>query len=161
MAQPIVLCAEIMPVTAAIPLSSAVPDWRQALVSHLRSLGDRSRLSRFRTMVSDFWISRYAEKIEPIEVLCIREKGEVVGVAELHQMNDSMIEVALSVSDCEQGHGLGRVLMDEAVACARDLGAREVILGFSYDNNALRRLTLRHNARLEREGSEVEAHIAV
>lgn len=150
-----------MPATAAIPLSSAVPDWRQALVSHLRSLGERSRLSRFRTMASDFWIDAYAEKIEPVEVLCIRDAGRIVGVAELHEMGGDMIEVALSVSDCEQGHGLGRVLMDEAVACARRLGAHEVILGFSYDNNALRRLTLRHNARLEREGSEVEAHIQV
>lgn len=146
---------------AAIPLSSAVPDWREALISHLKGLGERSRLSRFRTMATDFWIGRYGKNIAPVEVLCIREKGQVIGVAELHQIAPEVIEVALSVSDCEQGHGLGRVLMDAAVACARRLGAHEVVLGFSYDNNALRRLTLRHGARLEREGSEVEAHISV
>jgi hypothetical protein len=70
---------------------------------------------RFIAEPSEAVLDRVAEQADPELVLEIGRDGAIRGVLEAYELRHGRAQIALSVEDASQGHGLGHTLFDEGL----------------------------------------------
>ena len=87
---------------------------------------------------------RFAHGLGVVAVLSERgpRDGELIGHACLPLVELGLAEIAFAVGDEFQGQGIGRLLLDAAIAAAREAGVTRVVASMFVDNPAIHRLLL-------------------
>lgn len=126
---------------------------------HLLRLGSEDRRDRFNGTASDAFLENYATRSfrEGATVVGYVEGGQVLGAAELHERPDldpPTAEIAFSVEKALQHRGLGSELFRRLIAHARALGYTQLRVTTHPQNEAMRSLARKFNARLSFEEGE-------
>lgn len=87
---------------------------------------------------------RFAHGLGVVAVLRERgpRDGELIGHACLPLVELGLAEIAFAVGDEFQGQGIGRMLLEAAIAAAREAGVTRVVASMFVDNPAIHRLLL-------------------
>jgi acetyltransferase len=142
--------------------------------SYVRALSRESRRNRFLGAVNELSpaeLKRLSDLDRVGSAMLITElqiDGEHLMIGEArYAMTGDTCEVALSVSDSWQRHGIGSALLEILERCACDLKAREIVADAFQSNEAVKRLTTKFgfairpvvgDARLARMVKTVRPH---
>ena len=137
------------------------PVERDKLRDHLLRLGPSSRAMRFGHSVSDRFIEDYCRGFDGLGTIVY---GALIAdvlraAAELHldaRPWPRAAEAAFSVEDRWQDSGLGTALMSRAIVAARNRGVAKLHMICLSDNLRMRRIAMKHRARLTLTGGEID-----
>lgn len=126
---------------------------------HLLRLDSKDRRDRFNGAATDAFLESYAVGSfqQGATVVGYVEDGRVLGAAELHERPDldpPTAEIAFSVERELQHRGLGSELFRRLIAHARSLGYTHLRVTTHPQNEAMRALARKFNARLSFEEGE-------
>lgn len=126
---------------------------------HLLRLDAESRRDRFNGPSSDAFVGAYAERAfrDGTTVIGYVEGDDVLGAAELHEIGgegEPVGEIAFSVERALQHRGIGSRLFQRLIWHAHALGYTRLRVTTHPQNQAMKRLASRFNARLRFEGGE-------
>lgn len=130
-----------------------------AFREHLIRLDGQSRRDRFNGVADDVFVASYAARSfsQGATVIGYVEDGEVRGAAELHERPDldpATGEIAFSVEKDLQHKGLGSALFQRLIGHALALGYVNLRVTTHPQNEAMKRLARKFNARLTFEDGE-------
>ena len=131
---------------------------------HLLELDPASRRDRFNGITDDAFVSRYSSRCfhDGTTVIGFVVDGKVRGAAELHErpdLPDPTGEIAFSVDKDFQFHGVGAKLFKRLVESARGYGYERLIVTTHPNNEAMKSLARRFNAKLTFEEGETVGRI--
>ncbi|MGQ2906820.1 MAG: GNAT family N-acetyltransferase [Aliihoeflea sp.] len=134
---------------------SDLPKFRE----HLLRLDVESRRDRFNGPSNDAFVAAYADRAfrAGTTVIGYVEGDEVLGAAELHEIEgegEPTGEIAFSVEQVLQHRGIGSKLFQRLIWHAHALGYTQLRVTTHPQNQAMKRLASRFNARLRFEGGE-------
>jgi GNAT superfamily N-acetyltransferase len=137
------------------------------VLAHLLALNPQDRQLRFGYLVSDEGIRHYAELLD-------YERDHVLGVfnrslklvALVHlafgaagRVPGGAAEFGISVLPRQRGQGLGALLFDHAVTCARNRNVGTLLIHLARDNAPMLAIVRRAGAQVSFEGSDVLAQL--
>jgi RimJ/RimL family protein N-acetyltransferase len=131
---------------------------------HLLRLDAESRRDRFNGVTDDIFVASYAARCfsEGATVIGYVENGEVRGAAELHERADldpPTAEIAFSVEDQLQHKGIGSQLFRRLIGHALALGYEGLRVTTHPNNQAMKALARKFDARLTFEDGETVGSI--
>ncbi|GHC75760.1 GNAT family N-acetyltransferase [Limoniibacter endophyticus] len=131
---------------------------------HLLRLDPATRHDRFNGYVNDAFLIAYAERCfkEGATVIGLIHDGRVLGAAELHEIANASVatgEAAFSVEPEVQGQGIGSQLFQRVLAHAYSLGYEQLVITTHSNNEAMKKLARKFNARLRFEDGETVGRI--
>jgi GNAT superfamily N-acetyltransferase len=135
--------------------------WR--LRAHLKSLSAEDRRLRFGATLNDAAVDRYVDLIDfdTDAVLAVATpEGAPLAVAHVAPVGEGA-ELGLSVLDGQRQRGMGGALFERASAWARARGLHRVFMHCLRENRVILALARRHGMRLEFEGAESTAVLAL
>jgi GNAT superfamily N-acetyltransferase len=154
------------PPVIVVPIRSLGPSHRERIAVHLMALDVDDRYLRFGYAASDEQIGRYVASLDfdRDDIFGIyNRKLELIAVAHLAYSADpdmtTCAEFGVSVLKKARGRGFGQRLFDRAVIHARNEGVEMLFIHALSENHAMLRIALKAGARLERAGSETQAHL--
>lgn len=126
---------------------------------HLLRLDRESRRDRFNGPTSDVFVSAYAERSfrDGTTVVGYVEEDRVLGAAELHEVpgeGEPTGEIAFSVEHELQHRGIGSRLFLRLIGHAHALGYTRLRVTTHPQNQAMKRLASKFDARLRFEAGE-------
>jgi GNAT superfamily N-acetyltransferase len=126
---------------------------------HLLELDPASRRDRFNGVTDDAFLSRYSSRCfhDGTTVVGYVVDGKVRGAAELHErpdLTEPTGEIAFSVDKDFQFQGVGAALFKRLVESARGYGYERLIVTTHPNNEAMKSLARRFNAKLTFEEGE-------
>jgi RimJ/RimL family protein N-acetyltransferase len=149
-----------------VPIRSLGPSHRARIAAHLKALDPEDRYLRFGYSARDEQIDRYVGQIDfdRDDVLGIyNRKLELIAVAHLAFSDDpehaDCAEFGVSVLKKARGKGFGARLFERAVIHARNEGVDMLFIHALSENRAMLHIAQKAGAKLERSGSETEAHL--
>lgn len=133
-----------------VRLSILGKDDLHLLCAHLRGLESTARHDRFNATLDDEGIDDYAQRcLQPGTLVIAAEfAGHVIGVAELHPVNLTAAEAALSVNAEWRAQGVGSALMALITEAAWSRGLSWLRITTNADNIAMQKLTEKFGAEL-------------
>jgi RimJ/RimL family protein N-acetyltransferase len=131
---------------------------------HLLRLGKESRRMRFAHSVSNAFIEEYARRLGQYGSLVYGYliDGRVRGAAELRRLGDTWgdeAEVAFSVEEAHQGHGVGTDLMGRVLRAARNRNIHRLYMSCLADNAKMQAIARKNGALLRYESGDVVGEI--
>lgn len=134
---------------------SDLPRFRE----HLLRLDVGSRRDRFNGLTDDAFVTAYATRCfhDGTTVIGYVEDDRVLGAAELHErpgLSAPTGEIAFSVERQLQHRGIGGRLFDRLIAHAHALGYSRLLVTTHPQNEAMKALARRFNAKLSFEAGE-------
>lgn len=151
-----------------VPIRTLSPRYKPRMVRHLLALPAQDRYLRFGYVATDEQIARYVGGLdfERDEILGVfNRRLELVAMAHLAYTLDpqwaSCAEFGVSVSAHQRGKGLGSRLFGHAVVHARNQGVRLLFIHALSENVAMLKIARQAGARVQRDGSESEAYLAL
>jgi RimJ/RimL family protein N-acetyltransferase len=134
---------------------SDLPRFRE----HLLRLDLESRRDRFNGPSNDAFVAAYAERAfrAGTTVIGYVENDVVLGAAELHEIEGEGAptgEIAFSVEKVLQHRGIGSKLFQRLIWHAHALGYTQLRVTTHPQNQAMKKLASKFNARLRFEGGE-------
>ena len=151
-----------------IPIRTLAARHRPRILAHLLSLGERDRYLRFGYSASDEHILKYVAQLnfERDELFGIfNRKLELIAMAHLAFSVDpsfkSCAEFGVSVAKGARARGYGSQLFNRAVMHARNEGVNQLFIHALSENTAMLKIARKAGARIERDGSESEAHLVL
>lgn len=154
-----------------VPVRSLTSRHRDRIAAHLLALDEHDRYLRFGFTASDAQINHYADSIDfdRDEVFGIfNRRLELIAMAHLAyaaapQLSGkaAMAEFGVSVLRKARGRGMGARLFDHAVLHARNRHIETLFIHALSENTAMLKIARNAGARVEREGSEAEAWLAL
>lgn len=151
---------------AVVPIRSLGPRHRDRIATHLLTLDAGDRYLRFGYSATDEQVRRYVEQLdfEHDDIFGIyNRKLELIAMAHLAFSRDPeasrCAEFGVSVLAKARGRGYGRRLFERAVIHARNEGVDMLFIHALSENKAMLKIARNAGARLERFGSETEAHL--
>lgn len=140
------------------------PAERGRIRDHLLRLAPEDRALRFCHATKDEFISSYCEHIDwsRASVLGFFVAGEVRGIAELVRLDDPWppaAELALSVEEPYQDHGIGSALMRHSLVVAQNRLIGTVYLIFLLENRKMLHIARKVAAKLAIREGQVEGEI--
>ncbi|MGU3496819.1 N-acetyltransferase family protein [Xanthobacteraceae bacterium A53D] len=136
----------------------------QIFREHLLRLDPETRRSRFGSAVSDDFIAHYCERVFRSGAVlhgCFVD-GVLRAAAELYPFSEFMAsegEAAFSVEMGFQNLGLGTLLMDRTVLCARNRGIRTLHMNCLARNRRMQQIARKFDADLTVHSDEVVARL--
>lgn len=126
---------------------------------HLLELDTASRRDRFNGLPNDSFVSRYSSRCfhDGTTVIGFVVDGKVRGAAELHERPDlpePTGEIAFSVDKEFQFQGVGAALFKRLIESARGYGYERLIVTTHPNNEAMKSLAKRFDAKLTFEEGE-------
>lgn len=152
---------DVLP-SSALPfpaLGATLGTLRTHLKAHYGRLGRASRRMRFMAEPSQAALDRIADRASPDLLIEIEQDGGVRGVLEAYDLGGGHAEVALSVEDAYQGHGLGRRLFEEGLRLLGRRGFATADLCCLRDNGAVLHLVREAGGRVTLRDGEAVARI--
>jgi RimJ/RimL family protein N-acetyltransferase len=131
---------------------------------HLLRLDPQSRRDRFNGMTDDVFVASYAARCfsEGATVIGYVEDGEVRGAAELHERPDldpPTAEIAFSVETHLHHRGIGSQLFKRLIGHALALGYESLRVTTHPNNQGMKALAKKFDARLTFEDGETVGSI--
>lgn len=135
-----------------------------AFREHMLRLDPQSRRDRFNGIADDVFVTSYAARSfsQGATVIGYVENGEVHGAAELHERPDlepPTGEIAFSVERGYQHKGLGSALFQRLIGHALALGYENLRVMTHPQNEAMKRLARKFNAKLTFQDGETVGSI--
>ena len=153
---------------ALVPIRSLGPAYRERIAAHLLSLAPEDRYLRFGYAAGDEQVRRYVDQLDfaKDEIFGIYNRRlELIAVAHLAFGDDSQptrrAEFGVSVVRTARGRGYGARLFRRAVMHARNAGVAEIFIHALSENTAMLRIARKAGAKVQRDGSESEAYLAL
>jgi GNAT superfamily N-acetyltransferase len=120
---------------------------------HLLRLDDDSRRNRFGGLVTDEFLTRYADLSIGIETVIhgFFVNGTMRGAAELRPIGPSLsreAEAAFSIEKPWQSHGVGSALLSRTLLAARNRGIKFLHMACLSDNERMQQLARKFDAEL-------------
>lgn len=154
-----------------VPIRSLAPRHRTRIRAHLLKLSPDDRYLRFGYATTDAQIGRYVEALdfERDEVFGIfNRKLTLIAMAHVAYApmpqrvgTTRMAEFGVSVLASARGRGYGSRLFAHAILHARNRGVDSLFIHALSENTAMLRIARKAGARIEREGSESQAWLAL
>src|SRR6478609_1147432 len=149
-----------------VPIRSLGPAHRGRIATHLLALDADDRYLRFGYTATDEQIARYVEALDfdNDDIFGIyNRKLELIAMAHLAFSRDPnasrCAEFGVSVLAKARGRGYGSRLFERAVIHARNEGVDLLFIHALSENTAMLKIARKAGAKLERFGSETEAHL--
>ncbi|HZY20646.1 MAG TPA: GNAT family N-acetyltransferase [Ramlibacter sp.] len=149
-----------------VPIRSLGPGHRGRILAHLLALEPDDRYLRFGYTATDEQIARYVADLdfEHDEIFGIyNRKLELIAMAHLAFSRDPnasrCAEFGVSVLGKARGRGYGSRLFERASIHARNEGVDLLFIHALSENTAMLKIARNAGAKLERFGSETEAHL--
>lgn len=149
-----------------VPIRSIGPNQRERIAVHLLSLDPQDRYLRFGYAASDEQIHRYVDSLdfERDEIFGIfNRRLDVIAMAHLAFADApgraAMAEFGVSVLTSARGRGYGSRLFERAAMHARNQGVDLMFIHALSENAAMLQIARKAGAKVERDGSESEAHL--
>jgi GNAT superfamily N-acetyltransferase len=149
-----------------VPIRSIGPRHGERIAAHLLKLDAHDRYLRFGYAANDEQIQRYVDGLdfERDEIFGIHNrKLELIAMAHLAFSSDaehkSCAEFGVSVLAQARGRGFGSRLFERAEIHARNEGVDMMFIHALSENTAMLKIARKAGARIERDGSESEAHL--
>lgn len=149
-----------------VPIRSLGANHRERITIHLLALDPQDRYLRFGFSANDAQIQRYADSLnfERDEIFGIYNRRlELIAMAHLAFSADSRLdacaEFGVSVSKSARGRGYGARLFDRAAMHARNEGVSRMFIHALSENSTMLKIARNAGAKVERDGSESEAHL--
>ena len=154
--------------TLMVPIRSIGASHGERISAHLLALSPHDRYLRFGYAANDEQIERYVASLnfERDEIFGIyNRKLELIAMAHLAFSTNpelkSCAEFGVSVLAQARGRGYGARLFDRAVMHARNDGVDILFIHALSENTAMLKIARKAGARIERDGSESEAYLAL
>ena len=151
-----------------VPIRSIGPRHGERIAAHLLALAPHDRYLRFGYAANDEQIHRYVDGLnfERDEIFGIyNRKLELIAMAHLAFSSDaehkSCAEFGVSVLALARGRGFGSRLFERAEIHARNEGVDMMFIHALSENTAMLNIARKAGARIERDGSESEAHLTL
>ena len=149
-----------------VPIRSLGPSHRERIAAHLLALDADDRYLRFGYPATDEQIRGYVDALdfERDDIFGIyNRKLELIAMAHLAFSPDPessrCAEFGVSVLAKARGRGYGSRLFERAAIHARNEGVDLLFIHALSENTAMLRIARKAGARLERFGTETEAHL--
>lgn len=153
-------------VTATVPIRQIKPTHVIKIQKHLKSLSDQDRYLRFGYAASNEQIDAYADGLdfERDSLFGIYNRRlDLIGMAHLSYSIDpdcaSCAEFGVSVDHAARSRGYGTRLFERAITHARNEGVRMLFVHALSENKAMIKIAKRAGARIERDGTDSQAHL--
>lgn len=153
--------------SAIVPIREIGPRYREQVASHLLALDAHDRYLRFGYAANERQIRHYVEHI-PFE------RDHVLGIFNRHLTLVAMAHLAFPVDKTQgfaefgvsvlphvRGRGLGARLFERAATHAVNRGIQTLYIHTLSENTAMLRIARQAGAKVERAGSESEAHLSL
>jgi GNAT superfamily N-acetyltransferase len=132
---------------------------------HLLRLDEDSRRSRFGGVVTDAFLSRYAELALGIDTVIhgFFVNGTMRGAAELRPIGKALAreaEAAVSIEKPWQSHGVGSALLRRTLLAARNRGIKYLHMACLADNERMQQLARKFDAELSFDFGSVVGELA-
>lgn len=151
-----------------VPIRELAPRHRPRIEKHLLSLSSNDRYLRFGYAANDEQVRMYVQKLNfgRDEIFGIfNRRLELVAMAHLAYSVDpqwrSCGEFGVSVASQQRGRGLGQLLFARAVRHSQNEGVRMMFIHALSENAAMLKIARNAGSRVERDGSESEAYLAL
>lgn len=152
-----------------VAIRSLAERHRPLLEAHLLALPASDRYLRFGYVASDEHVRRYVERLDfsRDEVLGVfGEELQLLAMAHLAIAEGSggrapVAEFGVSVLPEARGRGWGTRLFERSVLHARNRGASEMLVYALSENAPMLRIARKAGARIERDGGEAQATLAL
>lgn len=133
---------------------------------HLLRLDPQSRRDRFNGLTDDSFVGAYADRCfhDGTTVIGYVDEEHVRGAAELHErpeIDEPTAEIAFSVERFLQHRGLGGFLFQRLIGHAYALGYSRLLVTTHPQNEAMKALARRFNARLTFDAGDTVGTIAL
>ena len=152
--------------TVLVPIRSLGVNHGARIARHLLALDPHDRYLRFGFTANDEQIQRYVDSLnfERDEIFGIYNRRlELIAMAHLAFSADSNLaacaEFGVSVLKSVRGRGYGARLFDRAAMHARNEGVSRMFIYALSENAAMLKIARNAGAKVERDGSESEAHL--
>jgi GNAT superfamily N-acetyltransferase len=154
-----------------VPVRSLAPRHRERIAAHLIGLPNTDRYLRFGYPATDAQISKYVDMLdfEHDEVFGVFNRRLVlVALAHLAHpgfepsgRRQDIAEFGVSVLPHARGRGFGHRLFEHAMLHARNRGVQRLMVQTLSENAAMLRIAKTAGARVERDGPESQALLAL
>jgi RimJ/RimL family protein N-acetyltransferase len=152
--------------TQSVPIREIQATHTQKIKKHLKALGAGDRYLRFGYAATDEQIEAYVDSLdfERDSLFGIYNRRlDLIGMAHLsYSINPdcaSCAEFGVSVAKTARGRGYGTRLFERAITHSRNEGVRLLFVHALSENTAMIKIAKRAGARVEREGSNSQAHL--
>ena len=130
---------------------------------HLLKLSEESRRLRFAFPIKDEGIVTFVDKVsqgftEHIIFVIENDYLDVIGVGHI-SLADNTMELALSVADDWQGHGIGNKLMERCLEWCRNRSIKKGFMVCLQHNQVIKHLCSKHGLTLNSVDGETTADI--
>lgn len=149
-----------------VPIRAVQPSHHNKILKHLKALRPEDRYLRFGYAAADEQIEHYVQGLdfERDSLFGIYNRRlDLIAMAHLsYSINPdcaSCAEFGVSVAHASRGRGYGTQLFDRAITHARNEGVRMLFVHALSENTAMIKIAKRSGAKIEREGSDSEAHL--
>ncbi len=137
---------------------------RTALKKHFSRLGPESRRMRFAGVVGDDFVARHATSLLDGDSIVYGAfpDGILRAVAELSGLHDhdpTTAEAAFSVESDFRDRGIGDALLSRVITAARNRNVTSLYMLCLRENERMKHLAVKHDARLEYHTTDVEARL--
>ena len=154
--------------SAIVPIREIGSRYRPQITRHLLALGEHDRYLRFGYAANDRQITHYVDHLnfERDQVFGIfNRKLELIAMAHLAYPAEitqaGFAEFGVSVMPHVRGRGYGSRLFERAALHAVNDGVKTLYIHALSENAAMIRIARKAGASMERQGSEVEAHLTL
>ena len=152
--------------SATVPIREIKPTHLGKIQKHLTALGSEDRYLRFGYAATDEQIGEYIQSLdfERDSLFGIYNRRlDLIAMAHLSYSIDpdcaSCAEFGVSVNQASRGRGYGTRLFDRAITHARNEGVMLLFVHALSENTAMIKIAKRAGARIERDGSDSQAHL--
>jgi RimJ/RimL family protein N-acetyltransferase len=149
-----------------VPIREIKPTHVGKIHKHLKALGPDDRYLRFGYAATDEQIGEYIHSLdfERDSLFGIYNRRlDLIAMAHLSYSIDpdcaSCAEFGVSVAHASRGRGYGTRLFERAITHARNEGVRLLFVHALSENTAMIKIAKRAGARIERDGSDSQAHL--
>lgn len=119
---------------------------KKKITEHLLRLSDEDRYCRFGTVVTDEFIHKYVDKLDPSDSLffSLGHDGSIIGFCHLARYSNDSADLGLSVDKEFRNKGFGNILVRQALSDAKVRGYKKLYIYFLGENEAMYKLAHKH-----------------
>lgn len=134
-----------------------------AIERHFKSLNSESLSSRFMGAIRPEYLDTYLNKIDFNKDIFLGIEDlktfDIIGLAEIRPVNETIAEIAFTVSASKQKSGLGKELVKRVFLAARNHGYTHVQLVCLSNNHGMKRLASLNGMTLANVHGDIEGNI--